>query len=120
MEIRLTHSFRMSLTPFFFREKFLYLKINLHFQCSEKLSQTKFTLKLDNSWFKNNAEVCFLLGPIKLCEGPFCKNSLIAVKAPRDLRKKSDWFRCKKISQKLKYFNFKCEQRRKIFFRRFF
>ena len=38
------------------------------------------------------------------------KNFLIIVKCPRDSRKTSDWFRCKKISQKLKYLNFKCEQ----------
>ena len=35
---------------------------------------------------------------------------LIAVKAPRVFRKKSHWFYCKKISQKMKYLNFKCEQ----------
>ena len=47
---------------------------------------------------------------------PFCKNFLIVVKRPRDSRKKSDWFRCKKISQKLKYLNFKCEQSERYFF----
>ena len=41
---------------------------------------------------------------------PFCENFSILVKCPRDSRKKSDWFRCKKISQKLKYLNFKYEQ----------
>ena len=30
--------------------------------------------------------------------------------------KKSDWFRCETISQKLKYLNFKCEQSEKYFF----
>ena len=40
---------------------------------------------------------------------------LILVKCPRDVRKKSDWFRCKKISQKLKYLNFKCEQNERYF-----
>ena len=34
---------------------------------------------------------------------------------PRDLSKKSDWFRCKKISQKLKYFNFNSEQSERNF-----
>ena len=47
---------------------------------------------------------------------PFCKNFLILVKCPRDSRKKSDWFRCKKISQKLKYLKFKCEQSERYFF----
>ena len=38
-------------------------------------------------------------------------------KCPRDSRKKSDWFRCKTVSQKLKYFlNFKCEQSERYFF----
>ena len=45
----------------------------------------------------------------------FCKNSLISVKAALDLRKKSDWFLCKKISPNLKYLNFKCEQGEYIF-----
>ena len=39
------------------------------------------------------------------------------MKCPRDSIKESDWFRCEKISQKLKYLNFKCEQSEKIFFR---
>ena len=43
------------------------------------------------------------------------KNFLILVKCPRDSRKKSDWFRCEKISQKLKYLNFKCEQSERYF-----
>ena len=53
---------------------------------------------------------------------PFCKNFLILVKCPRDSRKKSDWFRCEKISQisqisqKLKYLNSKCEQSGRSFF----
>ena len=38
------------------------------------------------------------------------------MKAPRDLRKKSDWFRCKKISQKLIYLNFQMRTERKVFF----
>ena len=46
---------------------------------------------------------------------PFCKNFLIDVKAPRDSRKKSDWFHCKKISMNLKYFNFECEQSERYF-----
>ena len=41
---------------------------------------------------------------------------LILVKCPHDLRKKSNWSRCKKISQKLKYLNFKCEQSERYFF----
>ena len=47
---------------------------------------------------------------------PFCKNVSILVKRPRDSTKKSDWFRCKKISQKLKYLNFKYEQSERYFF----
>ena len=31
------------------------------------------------------------------------------MQGPRGLAKKSDWFRCKKVSQKLKYFYFKCK-----------
>ena len=46
---------------------------------------------------------------------PFCEKCLILVKCPRDSRKKSDWFCCKKISQKLKYLNFKCEQSERYF-----
>ena len=48
---------------------------------------------------------------------PFCEKFLIIVKCPHGSRKKCDWFRCKKISQKLKYLNFKCEQSERIFFR---
>ena len=43
--------------------------------------------------------------PDQAVEWPSCENCLIALKAPRDLRKKSYWFRWKKISQKLKYLN---------------
>ena len=71
-----THTFRMSLMPFFFSEKFLYLKINLQFQYSEKLSQTKTNLKSDYSCFENDTDVCFLLGPIKLWGILFVKISL--------------------------------------------
>ena len=46
----------------------------------------------------------------------FCENFSILVKCPRDLRKKSDWFRGKKIAQKLKYLDFKCEQSERYFF----
>ena len=46
---------------------------------------------------------------------PFCKNFSIPVTASRHFRKKSDWFRCKKISQKLKYLSFKCEQSERFF-----
>ena len=35
---------------------------------------------------------------------PFCKNILIAVKASRDLRKESDWFRRKKNFVEVKIF----------------
>ena len=38
------------------------------------------------------------------------------MKCPCDSEKKSDWFRCKKISQKLKYLNSKCEQGERYFF----
>ena len=38
------------------------------------------------------------------------------MKCPRDSKKKSDWFRCEKISQKLRYLNFKCEQSERYFF----
>ena len=48
---------------------------------------------------------------------PFCEKFLILVKCPRNSRKKSDWFRCEKISQKLKYLNFKWEQSERYFFR---
>ena len=54
--------------------------------------------------------------PDKAVGRPFCENFLILVKCPRDSRKKSDLFRCKKISQKLKYLNFKCEQSERYFF----
>ena len=37
------------------------------------------------------------------------------MKGPRDLEKESDWFRWKKISQKLKYLNFKREQSKRYF-----
>ena len=50
----------------------------------------------------------------------FCENVLILVKCSRDSRKKYDWFRCKKISRKLKYLNFKCEQSERYFFVLFF
>ena len=57
----------------------------------------------------------FSLADMNLWGGHFAKTYLITVKAPRDLRKKSDWFRCGKISQKLKYLNFKSEQRKSWF-----
>ena len=44
------------------------------------------------------------------------KKFLMFVKCPRDLGRKSDWFRCQKISQKLIYLNFKCEQKERYFF----
>ena len=47
---------------------------------------------------------------------PFCENFSVLVKCSRDSTKKSDWCRCKKISQKLKYLNFKCEQSERYFF----
>ena len=51
-------------------------------------------------------EVFLLLGLINLWGGHFVKIFLSFVKCSHDSRKKSDWFRCKKISQKLKYLNF--------------
>ena len=51
---------------------------------------------------------------------PFCENFLIFVKCPRDSKKKSDWFRCKKISQNLKHLNFRCEQSERYFFLLFY
>ena len=47
---------------------------------------------------------------------PFCEIFFILVKFPRNSEKKSDWFCCKKISQKLKYLNFKCKQSEIYFF----
>ena len=48
---------------------------------------------------------------------PFCENFSILVKCEsRDSTKKSDWFRCKKILQKLKYLNFKYERSERYFF----
>ena len=61
-----TQFFRLSMTRFCFREKFLYSKIHLYFQCSGKQLQTKTNLAHDNSCFENNTDVCFFLCPIKL------------------------------------------------------
>ena len=61
------------------------------------------------------------LRPDQAVRRPSYKNFLIPVKAPRDLRKKSDsWFRCKKILQKLNYLNFKFEQIERYFFVQFY
>ena len=49
------------------------------------------------------------LRPDQAVGWPFYKSSMIILYGPHDLRKKSDWFRNKNISQKLKYLNFKCE-----------
>ena len=50
---------------------------------------------------------------------PFCKNFLILVKCPRDSRKEFDWFRCEKVSHKLKYLNFNTNRPKDIFSSRF-
>ena len=55
-----------------------------------------------------------LLGLTKLWGGHFVKNFVILVRCPRGSRKKFDWFRCEKISQKLKI---QMRKERKIFFR---
>ena len=60
--------------------------------------------------------VYLLFGLTKPSDGHFVEKFFILVKCPHASRKKSDWFRCKKISQKLKYLNFKCEQSEKYFF----
>ena len=98
------------MTPFFFffREKFLHVNIDLHFQCSEKLSQAKTNYEPDNFCFDNNR--------LDQAAGrPLRTNLSIAVSAPRDVRKKSDWFRGKRILQNLKYLNFTCEQSQYVF-----
>ena len=64
---------------------------------------------------ENKVEACLLLGLINLRGGHFIKIFLIVVKCPLDSEKKSDWFRCKKMSQNLKCLNFKCEQSEKYF-----
>ena len=51
-----------------------------------------------------------------LAVGPSCTKFLIIVKGLCGLTKKSDWFCCKKTSQKLKYLNFKCELSKTYFF----
>ena len=72
---------------------YCYLNINLYFYSSEKLLLTKAYLKTDDSCFENNTYICF---PIRMCGmgSPFCKISLIVLKGPHDLRKRSDWFCC--------------------------
>ena len=45
--------------------------------------------KSDNSCFENNIGA---VRPDQAVRRPFCKIFLIDVKAPRDLRNKSDWF----------------------------
>ena len=74
-------------------------------------------MKTDDSCFENDINVYIYLDPYEAVGQPFCKKILIAVDALRGLRKKSDCFRCEKISQKLKYLNSKCEQMGKYFFR---
>ena len=62
-------------------------------------------------------KICLsFLNPDKAVGRTFCENFSILIKCPRDSKKTSDWFRCKKISQKLKYLNFKCEQSERYFF----
>ena len=111
------HTFRLSLTQFFVKEKYLGRKINLQFlrvpakKCRKrKLVWNSIILVLRLYWGLSS------LRPDNAVGQPFCKNFLILVKCPRDSREKSDWFRCKKISQKLKYLNFKCEQSERYFF----
>ena len=111
------HTFRLSLTLSFVREKYLGRKINIHFlrvsakNCRKrKLVWSSIILVLRTYWGLSS------LRPHKAVGRPFCKNFLILVKCPRDSRKKPDWFRFEKISQKLKYLNFKCEQSGRSFF----
>ena len=92
----------------FFRGKFLDVKIDLHFQCSKKLSQTKTNHTPDNYCFDNNR-------PDQAAGRPLSTNLSIALSPPRDVRKKSDWFRGKKILQNLKYLNFTCDQSQRYF-----
>ena len=56
-----------------------------------------------------------LLDLTKLWRSRFINNSVIIVKGLRDLGKGSDWFHCKNVSQKMKYFNFKCELSERYF-----
>ena len=97
--IRIKPDFHPHLSPIadatFVKEKYLGRKINLQFLWSSII------LVLRLYWGISS------LRPDKAVGRPFCKNFLIFVKCPRDSRKMSDWFRCKKISQKLKYLNFK-------------
>ena len=111
------HNFRLSLTLFFVKEKYIGRKINLHFlrvaakTCRKrKLVWSSIILVLRIYWGLSS------LRPDKTVGRPFCKTFLILLKCPRDSTKKSDWFRCTKISQKLKYLNFKCEQSWRYFF----
>ena len=110
------HTFHLSLTLFFVKEKYLGRKINFHFLrvpakncCKRKLIWSSIILVLRIYWGLSSFR------PDKAVGWTFCKNFLTLVKFPRDSRKKSDWFRCKKISQKLKYLNFKCEQSERFF-----
>ena len=104
------HAFRLSLTLFFVREKYLSRKINLHLLRVPVKNYRK--RKVWRSIILALRIYCGLssLRPDKAVGRPFCENFSILVKCPRDSKKKSDWFLCKKISQKLKYLNFKCEQ----------
>ena len=107
------HTFRLSLTLFFVREKYLGRKVNLHFfRAAAKNCRKR---KLVSSSIVLVLRSLSSLRPDKAVGRPFCKNFLILVKCPRDSRKKSDWFRCEKISQKLKYFNFNGNRAKDIF-----
>ena len=88
----------------------------LSYRPSEKVSQAKTSLKLDNSCFEDVLRSIFSYACHKAVRRPFCEVFFILVKCPRDSRKKFDWFRSKKISQKSKYLNFKCEQSNGYFF----
>ena len=99
------------------REKYLSRIISLHFvrvpsniSRKRKLVWSSVILVLRIYWDLSS------LRPEKAVGRPFCENFLILVKCPLDSRRKSDWFRCEKISQKLKYLNFKCEQSERYFF----
>ena len=112
------HIFRLSLTLFFVRESISVEKLISTFtpvsakNCHKrrKLVWSSIILVLRIYWGLSS------LRPDKAVGRPFCENVLILVKCPHDSKKKSDWFRCKKISQKLKYLNFKCEQSERYFF----
>ena len=110
-------------TAFAYRWRYFSLKKNIWVEklISTFLSSSERLSKAKKVW----SSIILVLGiysglsslrPGKAVGRPFCENFLILVECPRDSRKKSDWFRCKKISQELKYLNFKCEQSERYFF----